>query len=201
MKTAHAVTFAIIALISSAFTWSINGDYGVGSTNSERTTSSMMDTIPLGEDAVIYAADYLNPEVVNYFESQGVHIDSCSDPRLYLTAFDWLGTPYHYGGSSKSGVDCSSFVKKMYALSYSQELKGTSRSLYSQIEPVAQEELQEGDLVFFKIRGNTISHVGVYLKDGYFVHASTKRGVMVNNLNEKYYKQYYFEGGALRPAL
>jgi len=63
---------------------------------------------------------------------------------------------------------------------------------------MARSRLQEGDLVFFNTNGNkrkTPSHVGIYLKDGRFIHTSTSKGVMVNNLNEPYYKRTWLTGG------
>ncbi|MCB0380115.1 MAG: C40 family peptidase, partial [Flavobacteriales bacterium] len=58
-----------------------------------------------------------------------------------------------------------------------------------------REDLIEGDLVFFNIYKNQISHVGLYLQDGNFIHASTRSGVIISNLNEDYYNKYYFSGG------
>ena len=64
-----------------------------------------------------------------------------------------------------------------------------------------KEELKEGDLVFFKINSKSISHVGVYLGDDKFAHASSSKGVMISNLNEAYWKRYYYKGGRLIESL
>jgi lipoprotein Spr len=57
--------------------------------------------------------------------------------------------------------------------------------------------MEEGDLVFFKIEGNQVSHIGVYLQNNKFVHATTKKGVIINDLDELYYKKYYFKSGRI----
>lgn len=186
-----------VALLS-AFSFPTATPTGSGDSNSNSSSDSLsLDTVPLGHDLVINPICALDNEVLDYFETRGLKISKGFNPKLYSSAFNWMGTPYKFGGSSKSGVDCSSFVKGLYGEAYETQLQGTSKGLYSQITAVSQSELKEGDLVFFKIRGNSISHVGLYLRDGYFVHASVKRGVMVNNLSETYYKKYFFEGGPI----
>lgn len=66
------------------------------------------------------------------------------------------------------------------------------------VKKVPKEELKDGDIVFFKINGNKISHVGIYIGDNKFIHASTKRGVVINDLNEVYYKKYFYTGGRIK---
>lgn len=127
----------------------------------------------------------------------GLDIDSCSYLPLYKTFFDWLGVPYKYSGTTRKGVDCSGLVKILYREVYHIELDGSASAIYSRCTPIREEELEEGDLVFFKINKSRISHVGLYLQDGYFVHASVSRGVMINNLSEKYYRKYFFSGGRI----
>ncbi|WP_258541322.1 C40 family peptidase [Parvicella tangerina] len=131
------------------------------------------------------------------FCESGLDLDSCSYLPLYKSSYDWLGVPYHYAGTSKKGVDCSGFVKAVFKEVYNIQLKGSASHIYSNCTPIDQEDLQEGDLVFFKINKSRISHIGIYLQNGFFVHASVSRGVMVNNLSEKYYKKYYYSGGRL----
>jgi lipoprotein Spr len=69
------------------------------------------------------------------------------------------------------------------------------------VNPLNKEELKEGDLVFFKINSRAISHVGVYLGDNKFAHASSSRGVMISNLNEPYWRRYYYKGGRLLQSI
>ncbi len=131
------------------------------------------------------------------FCESGMDIDSCSYLPLYNSFYDWLGVPYHYAGSSRKGVDCSGLVKAIFKEVYHLELKGSASHIYSGCTPIEENNLKEGDLVFFKINKSKISHIGIYLQDGYFVHASVSRGVMINNLSEKYYKKYFYMGGRI----
>lgn len=127
-----------------------------------------------------------------------VEKDNISNVPLYTLIDDWYGTAYKYGGCDKSGIDCSNFATILYREIYKKIIKGSSASIYNQCLHVPKTELQEGDLVFFKIDKQTISHIGVYLQNNKFVHATTQRGVMINDLNEPYYLKYYYAGGRLK---
>ncbi|TND00894.1 MAG: lipoprotein Spr [Bacteroidetes bacterium] len=127
-----------------------------------------------------------------------VESSDISNIPLYAFIDEWYGVPYKYGGKTKSGVDCSGLASNLYTQVFSKNISGSAANLYSLCKPLGQDELKEGDLVFFKIDGNRISHVGIYLQNGRFVHATTKRGVMINELKEEYYKKYYFKGGRLK---
>jgi lipoprotein Spr len=118
--------------------------------------------------------------------------------QLYALIDEWYGTTYKYGGCDKNGIDCSNFAAVIYQEIYSKSLKGSSAGIFNQCIPVSKNELQEGDLVFFKIEKNTISHIGIYLQNNKFVHATTKRGVMIDDLDEAYYKMYFYKGGRLK---
>ncbi len=118
--------------------------------------------------------------------------------RLYSFIDEWYGVAYKYGGKNKSGIDCSNFVCTLYSSVYSKSIIGTTSSIFNQCTIISKNNLQEGDLVFFKIEGNTISHMGVYLQNNKFVHASTKKGIMIDDLNEEYYIKYYFKGGRIK---
>lgn len=124
-------------------------------------------------------------------------ITSCDDTTLYLFVADWLGTPHKLGKCSKKGVDCSCFVKLLYENVYAKKSPRSAHEMYEGSRKVSNRELAEGDLVFFRIKSNKVSHVGVYLKDGWFAHASSSKGVIINNLSETYYKKYYSGAGRL----
>lgn len=109
---------------------------------------------------------------------------------------DWMGTPHRMGGMSKDGVDCSGFVICVYRDVYADPFSNRrSRDLLAETEKIDQSELKEGDLVFFKINSRQINHVGVYLSEGYFAHASLSSGLTVSNLGEAYYSKYFYCGG------
>ena len=85
----------------------------------------------------------------------------------------------------------------MYKEIYKKEIPRVSRDIYANSMPIRKYALYEGDLVFFATSGGTkITHVGVYLWDGYFAHASSSKGVMISNLRQGYYQRTFVSGGA-----
>ena len=129
----------------------------------------------------------------------GIEITSSDNKKLYETIGDWYGTPYKYGGCSKSGVDCSCFVGNVFKDVYGVSLKRSAHDIYENNgTPVAKDKLKEGDFVFFTNNNKRVSHVGIYLKDGMFAHSSTSRGVMISKLDNSYWKQHFFKGGRLK---
>ncbi len=133
------------------------------------------------------------------FEACRLSADSVQDPYLFYKTNEWLGVRYRYAGHSKKGIDCSGFAKMLYHEVYCTELSGGSKDLWKRVKPVKKDSLQEGDLVFFRIRRGQISHVGVYLGHGRMAHASVRWGVIISDLDEPYYKKYYFSGGRIAP--
>lgn len=118
--------------------------------------------------------------------------------KLYSFIDEWYGVPYKYGGKNKSGIDCSNFTSTLYSNIYGKSVSGSSASIYEQCKTISKSNLEEGDLVFFKIDGDKISHIGVYLQNNKFVHATTKKGVMIDDLDETYYKKYFYKAGRLK---
>ena len=110
----------------------------------------------------------------------------------------WLGTPYRYGGSTRAGADCSGFIWSVYCDVYQENIPRTTEEMAARSQRVRQRNLREGDLVFFRIKGRKISHAGLYLGNRHFVHASTSRGVVVNSLEEDYYRRRFARGGRFR---
>lgn len=121
-----------------------------------------------------------------------------SNIKLYSFIDEWYGIPYRYGEKSKKGIDCSNFVIVLYEYVYKKNISGPAASLYKQCKNVSKYDLREGDLVFFKIDSDNISHIGVYLQNNKFVHSSTKKGVIINDLDEEYYKKFFYKGGKLQ---
>lgn len=109
---------------------------------------------------------------------------------------DWKGTPHVMGGNTQKGVDCSGLVIQCYLQVYQKEFIGRrAEDLFGETQPVKRKDLKEGDLVFFKVSGRRIDHVGIYLNDGDFFHTSSSRGVMISNLSEAYWNKRFFMGG------
>lgn len=110
-----------------------------------------------------------------------------------------VGTPYRYGGTTRTGADCSGFVGAVYKNVYHKSLQRTVVNIYNKdCQRIGKHRLKPGDLVFFnfsKRKKRTLNHMGIYLKNGYFAHASTSKGVMVNHLSENYYKKGWRKSG------
>jgi lipoprotein Spr len=130
-----------------------------------------------------------------YSHKLGFPIDTITNENLYKTACLWLLTPYHWGGRSKKGIDCSDFASIIYDSCYNINISGACDDIYRDVFPIKKSELREGDLLFFKIHSRSISHVGVYLGKNKFIHASSAKGVVVSDLDEPYYKKFFFSAG------
>lgn len=111
--------------------------------------------------------------------------------RLQAVSDPWIGTRYRSGGNGAEGFDCSGFVNRIYR-TFGVELSGrSSPSYWTQGEAVDEQDLQPGDLVFFSDHTRRIGHVGIYLENGTFVHASVQSGVIVSAIEERYYRRRY----------
>ncbi|GIO35071.1 MULTISPECIES: C40 family peptidase [Paenibacillus] len=113
-----------------------------------------------------------------------------ADSKMDKVIDDVLGTKYRSGGTTTSGFDCSGFT--MYVFKHlGINLPHQSGSQFSMGTSVSRSDLRAGDLVFFNTSGSGVSHVGIYVGDGKFAHASTSRGVVVSSLSESYYVNRY----------
>lgn len=111
---------------------------------------------------------------------------------LLLTQYKlWKGTPYQYGGTSLSGVDCSAFVQNTYRSKLGYKIPRTTRTQIKVGKSVSKKHLKAGDIVFFKTSGNSL-HNGIYLGKSQFIHASSSKGVTISNLNNVYWKKTYY---------
>jgi cell wall-associated NlpC family hydrolase len=114
--------------------------------------------------------------------------------RAASIASQQVGIAYRYGGADNSGFDCSGLVYYAYSNAGTQ-LARTTAGLWDSLQPVPRDQLQVGDVLFFKIDGK-ISHVGMYLGRGRFVHApSTGRTVVVTDLDSDFYRRTFVRGG------
>lgn len=128
----------------------------------------------------------------------GISSKQIQENKLYSFIDDWYGVPYKYGGCQKAGVDCSCFTNLLYEKVYDKRIARSAAEMFRACDEISLDQAKMGDLVFFKIGGNSISHVGVFLKNKLFVHASNSRGVIINSLDEAYYKKYFFCAGKMK---
>jgi cell wall-associated NlpC family hydrolase len=119
--------------------------------------------------------------------------------RLLLDVISYLGVPYVYGGTSRRGVDCSGFTSQVYFTAADVALPRTTREQFTVGAKVPRGELRFGDLVFFNTTGKSPSHVGIFIEDDLFAHASVSDGVTFSSLESEYYKKRFV--GARRVAL
>ena len=112
--------------------------------------------------------------------------------RLYTQYNKWRGVRYRLGGSNKRGIDCSAFVQVTFKTKLGLNLPRTT-SLQSMLgKEIGKSELQAGDLVFFRT-GQNSRHVGIYLEENKFLHASQSQGVTISKLDNDYWKSNYWK--------
>ena len=108
--------------------------------------------------------------------------------------YEWAGTPYVLGGQSRGGIDCSGFVQKTFTDRFNINLPRTTKDQAGYGKLVRKEDIQTGDLIFFKTgRGPNGYHVGIYVKEDKFLHASTKGGVIYSSMNSPYWKKAFWQ--------
>ena len=118
--------------------------------------------------------------------------------KLYKELKRWLGTPYaHAGHTCGEGTDCSGMVMEVYRDVYDIAMhRNSAKMLENNCRIIDLDDLREGDLVFFCTSGDgRVSHVGIYLKDYKFVHASSSRGVVVDDLRQNYWATHFHAAG------
>lgn len=138
-----------------------------------------------------------NALLSKYAGMLGVPTKRLTNYNLYQFIDDWYGVSYRRGGCDKDGIDCSAFAQKLYEEVFGINLVRTSIEQFNSCRLKTDiDDLEEGDLVFFRINGKRISHVGVYLMNNYFVHASSN-GVMISSLAESYWQRCFAGGGSV----
>ncbi len=145
--------------------------------------SSRRNTVKPGSTAAAKAADAMS------------HLKNRS---LYKFITDWTGVQYRLGGLDKRGVDCSGFALLLQKDIYGNTLPRRSRDQADAVKEKSMGQLNEGDLIFFSFGGGAVDHVGVYLNNNYFVHASTTRGVVVDDLSLPAYQRAIVKAGSLK---
>lgn len=141
------------------------------------------------------------PKADDGWSSLDIKLGKGDNKALYHEIKDWLGTPYCYAGDEKGkGADCSGFVMQVFLKVYKKPLERNSAKIFEKnCKEISRSNLKEGDLVFFHGKNaDEISHVGIYLKDGHFAHASSSKGVIINSLSQRYYDTHFHCAGRVR---
>lgn len=131
-----------------------------------------------------------------YAQLLDVEVETITNRTLFTAIEKWWGTRYRYGGATEKGIDCSAYSSTLAHQIFGLVLPRTARDQYANCIKLEKDEMLQGDLVFFNTRGG-ISHVGMYLGNGYFTHASTSIGVTISNLSETYWNKKFVSGGRL----
>lgn len=128
------------------------------------------------------------------------------DPQLLentglLKSIDyWYGTRYRMGGTTKTGIDCSAFVQAVYLSAFAMSIPRTAFEQFRITNRISAVEMKEGDLVFFNTTGG-VSHVGIYLTNNKFVHASSSKGVTISDLFDPYYLKRFLGVGRIEKPM
>lgn len=167
-----------------------------GNTQKKKTDKSTASK-STGKSAVKTSSSLVPDE----WRTLDIKLDRHDNKDLYRELKSWLGTPYKYAAQDKGiGADCSGLTMQVYLSVYGKKIdRNSSRQFTVNCKEINRSELKEGDLVFFN--GGTagrITHVGIYLKDGFFVHASSSGGVVVSSLEQRYYVKHFQCAGRVK---
>lgn len=133
---------------------------------------------------------------LKYSELLNTDVEQVKNIPLYQSIDEWYGVPYKLGGTTKNGIDCSAFVQTIFVSAFGITVPRTARDQYNSTRHISQTELKEGDLLFFNTRGG-VSHVGIYLQNNKFVHASVS-GVTISDMFEPYYLKHLVGAGRIK---
>ena len=149
-----------------------------------------------------YPARYLEapltPSAEEVAEPEEITIEESSNnqdillTRLYQHYAEWHGVKYKKGGMSKKGIDCSGFVRKTFSDLFDIKLPRETHLQAKAGADIEKSQLRSGDLVFFRINKKTV-HVGIYLEEDKFIHASLSRGVMISGMDHPYWQNRYWK--------
>jgi len=135
-----------------------------------------------------------------YAELLGKDADQLENVELLKSVDEWYGTRYKMGGSTKSGIDCSAFVQAVYLSAFGLNVPRTAYEQFKAAYHISATEMKEGDLVFFNTTGG-VSHVGIYMGNNKFAHASVAHGVTISDLFDPYYLKRFLGIGRIDKSI
>jgi lipoprotein Spr len=167
-------------------------DISVDPLGDEQSAPVKMAAVPSVKKDLLQAAKAADGNVetagalqFKYSQLLDVDVETVKNTNLFRVIDDWYGVKYLYGGETKRGIDCSALMQVFFTALYGISLPRTAKMQYDFSRQISRTELREGDLLFFNTRGG-VSHVGMYLQNNKFVHASVK-GVAISDMFEPYY--------------
>lgn len=135
----------------------------------------------------------LSDALSGFIANSEIKTDVTKDEVMYKL-IEYINTPYLWGGTSKRGIDCSAFIQTLYYQALGVMLPRTSLEQSNEGEIVSREDLKFGDLVFFDtMHKGRVTHVGMYLGDGYFCHSGSSTGVAVASLDSEFYSRVFLK--------
>ena len=117
--------------------------------------------------------------------------DGLNRDHVLLEIVSLLGVPYEYGGAERGGMDCSAFTEAVYGNALRLRLPRSTSDQYREGTEIGRDRLRFGDLVFFNTTGESPSHVGIYIEDDLFAHASASYGVTISSMESSYYRDRF----------
>ena len=159
--------------------------------SAQRPNKNYYENIAPSSSFNVEKADLLQ---IKYAVMMDVPVEQLNDLPLLQQIDHWWGTRYCLGGDDENCIDCSAFTQTLLRSVYGIDVPRTAKEQYDFSSHIKEEDLQEGDLVFFK-SGHKISHVGLYLINNKFVNASTSGGVTISDLNDAYWSKRYAGAG------
>jgi cell wall-associated NlpC family hydrolase len=160
-----------------------------GRGESQRQTSDSVRS--KDQDVETSAEGIENVEKRTFKTEKNTSISNLDQARMMREISKMMGVSYKLGGMDENGIDCSAYTMTVYRNSISRQLPRSSAEQYKIGIPVDYNDLKFGDLVFFDTTGDPASHVGIYLGDDLFAHASVSLGVTISSLESFYFKKRY----------
>lgn len=192
------IIFTII--LNSCASSSYSEKYG-SNTSTNKVHEKEISTSKEVEDDIFESSRVNNDEVNDIFKKLENVIGRNKKKEKFLRELlGYLNTPYLYGGNSKKGIDCSAFTQNVYKNSLNIFIPRTAREQYKQWEPFnSRDKLKFGDLVYFDTsRKYFPGHVGIYLDNDLFAHASSSKGVIVSSLQNNYFTNRFIGANRIK---